>query len=62
MESTNTQASASKVSLMSVGMQAIMDAYLCLLHLSVGIVVEAEEQKARKPRPATHAQPYATLG
>jgi len=41
MESTNTQASAAKVSLMSIGIQAIMDAYLCLLHLTAGIVVEA---------------------
>mmetsp|Transcript_12111 Transcript_12111/g.34059 ORF Transcript_12111/g.34059 Transcript_12111/m.34059 type:complete len:656 (+) Transcript_12111:510-2477(+) len=41
MEATNTQASAAKVSLLSIGVQAIMDAYLCLLHLTAGIVVEA---------------------
>uniref|UniRef100_A0A061R832 RING-type E3 ubiquitin transferase n=1 Tax=Tetraselmis sp. GSL018 TaxID=582737 RepID=A0A061R832_9CHLO len=41
MEVTNTQASASKVSLLSIGIQAIMDSYLCLLHLTAGIVVEA---------------------
>ena len=41
MESTSTQASAAKVSLLSIGIQAIMDAYLCLLHLTAGIVVEA---------------------
>jgi hypothetical protein len=41
MESTNTQANAAKVSLLSIGIQAIMDAYLCLLHLTAGIVVEA---------------------
>lgn len=32
---------AAKVSLLMVGQQAIMDAYLCLLHLTAGIVVES---------------------
>eukprot|EP00854_Cymbomonas_tetramitiformis_P003093 gene3093-3926_t len=37
---TNTQARLSKVSLLTIGQQAIIDAYLCLLHLTVGIVME----------------------
>lgn len=41
MESTNTQASAAKISMLSVGMQAIMDAYMCLMHLVFGVVVQA---------------------
>jgi hypothetical protein len=41
MESTNTQASASKISMLSVGMQAIMDAYMCLMHLVFGVAVQA---------------------
>eukprot|EP00741_Cyanophora_paradoxa_P003535 tig00000711_g3433.t1 len=40
MEFTSTQSGASKVSLLTVGSQAIMDSYLCLLHLTTGIVVE----------------------
>ena len=36
MESTNTQATASKVSLLMLGQQAVIDAYLCLLHLTTG--------------------------
>lgn len=40
MEATNTQATASKVSLLMLGQQAVMDAYLCLLHLTTGFVVE----------------------
>jgi len=40
MEYSNIQAAAAKVSLLLVGQQAIMDAYLCLLHLTVGIVME----------------------
>ncbi len=39
MESTNTQATASKVSLLMLGQQAVIDAYLCLLHLTSGMVV-----------------------
>jgi hypothetical protein len=30
---------AAKVSLLMIGQQAIMDAYLCLLHLTAGILV-----------------------
>jgi hypothetical protein len=41
MEYSNTQSGSSKVSLLMVGQQAIMDAYLCLLHLTAGIVVES---------------------
>ncbi|KAK9832712.1 hypothetical protein WJX81_003010 [Elliptochloris bilobata] len=40
MEATATQAAVAKVSLLTVGQQAIMDAYLCLLHLTTGITVE----------------------
>ncbi len=36
MALTDTQASASRVSLLTIGQQAIMDAYLCLLHLTTG--------------------------
>ncbi len=36
MESTNTQATASTVSLLMLGQQAVIDAYLCLLHLTTG--------------------------
>ncbi|XP_068654890.1 transmembrane E3 ubiquitin-protein ligase FLY1-like isoform X2 [Aristolochia californica] len=41
MEHSNTQSGAAKVSLVMIGQQAIMDAYLCLLHLTVGILVES---------------------
>jgi hypothetical protein len=40
MDYSSTQAGVAKLSLMMVGQQAIMDAYLCLLHLTVGIVME----------------------
>ena len=36
MEATTGQAAASKVSLLMLGHQAIMDAHLCLLHLTTG--------------------------
>ena len=36
MECTGTQATASKVSLLMLGQQAVIDAYLCLLHLTTG--------------------------
>jgi hypothetical protein len=39
MEHSNTQSGAAKVSLLMIGQQAIMDAYLCLLHLTAGILV-----------------------
>ncbi|KAJ4801328.1 RING/U-box superfamily protein [Rhynchospora pubera] len=41
MEHSNSQFGASKVSLIMIGQQAIMDAYLCLLHLAAGVVVES---------------------
>mmetsp|Transcript_5222 Transcript_5222/g.19155 ORF Transcript_5222/g.19155 Transcript_5222/m.19155 type:complete len:558 (-) Transcript_5222:137-1810(-) len=41
MEYSNTQTGAAKVSLLTIGHQAILDAYLCLLHLTAGIVVES---------------------
>lgn len=44
MESTSTPATASKVSLLMLGQQAVIDAYLCLLHLTTGMT-----------RPALHA-------
>ena len=36
MEATSTQALSAKVSLLTLGHQSIMDAYLCLLHLTTG--------------------------
>ncbi|KAE9616883.1 putative transcription factor C2H2 family [Lupinus albus] len=41
MEHSNTQSGAAKVSILMVGQQAILDAYLCLLHLTAGILVES---------------------
>ncbi|OVA00378.1 hypothetical protein BVC80_1183g82 [Macleaya cordata] len=41
MEHSNTQSGAAKVSILMIGHQAIMDAYLCLLHLTAGILVES---------------------
>ncbi|KAM7249322.1 hypothetical protein ACFE04_016854 [Oxalis oulophora] len=41
MEHGSTQSGAAKVSILMVGQQAIMDAYLCLLHLTAGILVES---------------------
>ncbi|KAI4363841.1 hypothetical protein MLD38_020008 [Melastoma candidum] len=41
MEHSNTQSGAAKVSIVMVGQQAIIDAYLCLLHLTAGILVES---------------------
>ncbi|KAJ6420441.1 hypothetical protein OIU84_027890 [Salix udensis] len=38
MEHGNTQSGAAKVSILMIGQQAIMDAYLCLLHLTAGIL------------------------
>lgn len=40
MERTNTQASAAKVSILTIAMQAILDAYICLSHLTGGLVVD----------------------
>lgn len=41
MEHSNTQSGAAKVSILVIGQQAILDAYLCLLHLTAGILVES---------------------
>ncbi|KAJ7565512.1 hypothetical protein O6H91_02G063600 [Diphasiastrum complanatum] len=41
MDHSSTQSGAAKVSLWMIGQQAIMDAYLCLLHLTAGILVES---------------------
>lgn len=40
MEYTSTQSGATKVSLLTIGQQAMMDSYLCLIHLITGIYVE----------------------
>lgn len=40
MEMTSTQAGARRVSLMTVGLQAVVDSYLCLGHLTMGIAVQ----------------------
>ncbi|XP_020229382.1 transmembrane E3 ubiquitin-protein ligase FLY1 isoform X2 [Cajanus cajan] len=40
MEHSSTQSGAAKVSILMIGQQAIMDAYLCLLHLTAGILVD----------------------
>ncbi|XP_009606918.1 transmembrane E3 ubiquitin-protein ligase FLY1 isoform X1 [Nicotiana tomentosiformis] len=41
MEYSNTQSGASKVSILMIGQQGIIDSYLCLLHLTAGILVES---------------------
>ncbi|KAH1247965.1 Transmembrane E3 ubiquitin-protein ligase FLY2 [Glycine max] len=41
MEHSNTQSGAAKVSILMIGQQAIVDAYLCLIHLTAGILVES---------------------
>ena len=40
-EHSGTQAGMAKVSLACVGMQAVLDSYQCLLHLTAGIIVES---------------------
>ncbi|RLO03181.1 hypothetical protein DYB28_007354 [Aphanomyces astaci] len=40
LQLSSTQAAAAKVSLVTVGMQAVVDSYLCLLHLTTGIVAQ----------------------
>ncbi|KAI8984048.1 hypothetical protein BDF20DRAFT_857701 [Mycotypha africana] len=40
MECTPTPSSVSNVSYWTIAMQAIMDGYLCLLHLTTGVVIE----------------------
>ena len=40
-EHANTQAGAARMSLLSVGWQAVLDSYQCLLHLTAGIVADA---------------------
>lgn len=40
MEHAGTQAGMNKISLLTVGQQAVMDSYLCLIHLTTGLVVE----------------------
>eukprot|EP01112_Ceratiomyxa_fruticulosa_P013291 TRINITY_DN3734_c0_g3_i1.p1 TRINITY_DN3734_c0_g3~~TRINITY_DN3734_c0_g3_i1.p1 ORF type:complete len:545 (+),score=49.15 TRINITY_DN3734_c0_g3_i1:304-1938(+) len=41
IEYSSSLAGASKVSLLTVGAQAIMDSYLCLIHLTAGIVIDS---------------------
>ncbi|KAK4766504.1 hypothetical protein SAY87_008146 [Trapa incisa] len=41
MEHSHTQSGAAKVSVVMIGQQAIIDAYLCLLHLTAGVLVES---------------------
>jgi len=41
MEATNTQSAVAKVSLLTIGAQAVLDSYLCLIHLTAGIVIES---------------------
>ncbi|RHY30336.1 hypothetical protein DYB32_004394 [Aphanomyces invadans] len=40
LQVSSTQAAAAKVSLVTVGAQAVVDSYLCLLHLTTGIVAQ----------------------
>eukprot|EP01132_Coremiostelium_polycephalum_P008044 gene8044-9892_t len=41
MDFSGTQSGASKISIVTIGMQTMIDAYLCLLHLSTGVVIES---------------------
>lgn len=43
LQISNTQATAAKVSLLTIGQQAIVDSYLCLGHLTVGIVAQVRK-------------------
>ncbi|OQR90946.1 hypothetical protein ACHHYP_05127 [Achlya hypogyna] len=40
LQLSSTQAMAAKVSLLTIGAQAIVDSYLCLAHLTIGIVAQ----------------------
>lgn len=40
LQISSTQATAAKVSLLTIGQQAIVDSYLCLGHLTIGIVAQ----------------------
>ncbi|KAN0006841.1 hypothetical protein ACTFIU_005033 [Dictyostelium citrinum] len=40
MDYTGTQTSAARVSIYTIGIQTIMDAYLCLIHLSAGVIMD----------------------
>jgi hypothetical protein len=48
---------AMKVSLLMIGQQAIMDAYLCLLHLTAGILVGTVSKNL-----PTHRELYPCVG
>ncbi|EGC39846.1 hypothetical protein DICPUDRAFT_74595 [Dictyostelium purpureum] len=38
---TSTQTAAARVSIYSIGLQTILDAYLCLIHLSAGVIIDS---------------------
>jgi hypothetical protein len=40
LQHSNTQAAAAKLSIITVGQQAVLDSYTCLLHLTGGIVLQ----------------------
>lgn len=40
LQYSGTQAMAAKVSLLTIGLQAIVDSYLCLFHLTAGIIAQ----------------------
>jgi len=40
MKNTKTQTAAAKISLLTIGQQAILDSYLCLIHLTAGIIAD----------------------
>jgi hypothetical protein len=40
MAYSRTQSGASRISLLSIGQQALLDCYLCLMHLTLGIFIE----------------------
>ena len=50
MEATSTQALAASVSLLCIGHQAILDAYLCLLHLTTGMAATPHYPHFRLPQ------------
>lgn len=41
MRYTRTQSGASRVSLLTIGAQGMLDSYICLIHLTIGIMTEA---------------------
>ena len=41
LQQTDTPSSVSKISLVTIGWQAILDAYVCLAHLTTGIIAQS---------------------